>query len=190
MQYSSSTGGFYNSKYHAEIPSDAVEISDVLYKQLLDGQSEGKRIFNKPDGTPMLAIPPERGDLYTTEDGETWTINIDLAKAELMKEVQAEKKRIKDGGFIVNGTLFDSDDTANIAYLQFNSKLNANPEYEANWKASSGVWVTMNASLFAEVVSAIEAHYYACFAWQAAKEQEIANCNTAEDIEAFSASYS
>ncbi len=99
---------------------------------------------------------------------------------------QAEKKRIKDGGFLLDDVLFDSDDAANIAYLQLQVKLSVNPDYTIPWKASMGVWVTMDSTLFTSVMAAIEAHSSVCFAWQQAKEIEIAACTTAAELEAVS----
>lgn len=55
MLYSKQTGGFYASEVHGNsIPSDAVEISDVAYEELLEGQSNGLRIVGATDGNPML----------------------------------------------------------------------------------------------------------------------------------------
>jgi len=60
MHYSKSTGGFYNAGIHtpAQIPPDAVEISDAVYLALLDGQSAGKVIAADANGHPLLANPP------------------------------------------------------------------------------------------------------------------------------------
>lgn len=59
MFYSISTGGFYCRKLHGStIPADAVELTDKHYRELLDGQSAGKRIVADADGKPVLADPP------------------------------------------------------------------------------------------------------------------------------------
>lgn len=69
-------------------------------------------------------------------------------------------------------------------------KLHADPEFSTAWKASDGVWVTMNAELFSQVYAAGAAHIAACFAWQSAREAEVAAAQTVEDVQAVSASYS
>lgn len=50
--YSPSTNGFYLSAVHAEIPDDAKEISEDLYKTLLQS---GGQIESDADGMPMPA---------------------------------------------------------------------------------------------------------------------------------------
>lgn len=56
--YSASTGGFYSSSVHAEIPKDAVEISKEEHASLLEGQYQGKIIASGNDGRPALQDPP------------------------------------------------------------------------------------------------------------------------------------
>lgn len=59
MQYSQSTGGFYDPAIHGiNIPVDAVEITAEEHAALLDGQGAGQVIVPGPDGRPMLADPP------------------------------------------------------------------------------------------------------------------------------------
>jgi hypothetical protein len=57
--YSKSTGGFYDDAIHtpAQIPSDAVAISQVEYNALMEGQSLGNTIGADANGNPIL-IPP------------------------------------------------------------------------------------------------------------------------------------
>jgi hypothetical protein len=57
--YAKSTNGFYNSEVHGtNIPPDAVEISDILYRSLLDGQSTGASISSDNNGSPILTPKP------------------------------------------------------------------------------------------------------------------------------------
>jgi hypothetical protein len=58
--YAASTGGFYRSDIHDAIPADAVEITEDLHTELIEGQSYGK-IIAPPDvahDLPWLADPP------------------------------------------------------------------------------------------------------------------------------------
>lgn len=60
--YSKSTGWFYTSSVNgADIPDDAVEITDEEHAALLQGQAEGKRIVPDENGRPTLADPPPPG---------------------------------------------------------------------------------------------------------------------------------
>lgn len=59
MLYSKSTGGFYTKDIHgANIPSDAVEITEREHVELLDGQSAGRLIQPNLLGRPALADRP------------------------------------------------------------------------------------------------------------------------------------
>lgn len=58
MKYAQSTGGFYLEAIHGEnIPADAVEISDIRYVELLQGQEAGQQIVADGDGAPVLEWP-------------------------------------------------------------------------------------------------------------------------------------
>lgn len=58
MFYSKSTGGFYDSAIHTEMPADVVEISREYWLELLDGQSAGKMIVANDEGYPILVDRP------------------------------------------------------------------------------------------------------------------------------------
>lgn len=77
MYFSKSTGGFYDDAIHEpdQIPSDAVEISQADYDQLMSAQSSGKAIQSDPDGNPIaveVAIVHDwpsmaRAELYASD---------------------------------------------------------------------------------------------------------------------------
>lgn len=103
--------------------------------------------------------------------------------------IQAEKTRVKNNGFTVPvgeaQVLFDSDPSAQIAYLNFRMNTMADPAYvKEQWKASLGHYVRMDAALFGTVMAAEKAHTATCFAWQAARDAELAAAVTAEEISA------
>lgn len=114
---------------------------------------------------------------------------LEQARAAKLAAIQAEKNRARDGGFPVGGVLFDSDAGARLAYLELENKLSSDPTFTTSWKASDGVWVTMDAMLYAQVKAAGTAHISACFAWQAAREAEVAAAQTIAEVEAVSAVY-
>ncbi len=63
-KYSASTKGFYDDEIHGDaIPSDAVELTDEQYNELMAGQSAGKYIVADDRGFPRLVdeepISPE-----------------------------------------------------------------------------------------------------------------------------------
>ena len=112
-----------------------------------------------------------------TWDGETFSPpQVDIAALAQAKlaAINEDKNAALDGGFVHDGVLYDSDAKARLAYLELAVKLGQNPEYSTHWKASTGQWVTMDAALFAVIQPAYEAHIAGCFAWQAAREAEVA----------------
>lgn len=104
-----------------------------------------------------------------------------------MEAINQGKNVALDGGFIFNGTLFDSDAKARLAYLELALKLGQDQTYSTPWKASRGQWVTMDAALFAALQPAYEAHVQGCFAWQGTREQELAQAFAAQDRDAVEA---
>lgn len=67
MQYSKTTGGFYDRAIHAAIPDDAVDISREEHHALIAGQAAGQRIVPDADGRPRLADrPPPTSDQIQT----------------------------------------------------------------------------------------------------------------------------
>ena len=107
-------------------------------------------------------------------------------KTAKLHRINAAKNTHLDGGFLHNGVLFDSDSKARLAYLEFAHKLSTQATYSTPWKASTGQWVTMDATLFAALQPAYEAHISACFAWQAEREMEVAAAQTVAEVEAVS----
>ncbi|EIH4402674.1 tail fiber assembly protein [Escherichia coli] len=68
--FSASTLGFYDFTIHTDIPSDAVEITDDLWQELLEGQAEGKRITADEKGFPELTDLPPLTQQQLTEQAE------------------------------------------------------------------------------------------------------------------------
>lgn len=110
---------------------------------------------------------------------------LEQAKAAKLAAIHAEKNRIRDAGFLVDGVLFDSDLPARTSYAELAIALQQDPSLTLRWKASPGVWVTMDAALFAKVYATGRKHLEACFAWQEAQEQALAEAKTTEDAQAI-----
>lgn len=90
-----------------------------------------------------------------------------------VRDIQVGKCRARDGGFTVDGILFDSDQAARTSYLELGAKLKADSTYTTRWKASTGIWVDMTATLFSRVEEVGAAHVQAVFAWQEAQEGKV-----------------
>lgn len=101
-------------------------------------------------------------------------------RAGLLAAIGACKNALRDGGFLVDGTLWDSDAGARLAYAELAQRLAADPAFTTRWKASEGQWVTTDGALFARVYAAGAAHIAAAFAWQEAEEARLAATPDAE----------
>ena len=114
-------------------------------------------------------------------------VDIDALASAKLEAINDGKNAALDGGFMHDGTLYDSDAKARLAYLELAVKLNQLTTYSTPWKASTGQWVTMDAASFAALQPAYEAHIAGCFAWQAAREAEVAAAVAAGDVGALRA---
>jgi hypothetical protein len=65
VYYSASQAGFYDERIHAQIPDDALEISEADHVALILGQGGGKVIVADASGYPVLAD-------YTPSDAALW----------------------------------------------------------------------------------------------------------------------
>lgn len=166
----------------------------------LDGATVTNIIEAEADFAASIGAIPAVHSGTTAQIGGGWDGNVFTpppgpslpdAKAAKSAAVQTEKVRVRDGGFLVGGVLFDSDASANVAYLNYFTRVSMDPAYTvANWKASAGVWVTMTAALFAQVSAGFGANSEAAFNWQAARDAEIAAATTVEQVQAISEHYS
>ncbi|MGL1932174.1 MAG: DUF4376 domain-containing protein [Desulfotalea sp.] len=175
-------GMWVNDDTVKELPPGATSLSDTEWANrpgypykptdLLSLQEDGKKYPH------YLAKPDASGVLQP--DLAKCLIDQKTAKKE---DAQTEKNRIRDGGFDVGGKLFDSDNAAQTMYLSLDKQFKDHPTLEIkDYKASAGCWVTMNAALLADVASALALHYSVCFSWLRAKEKEIDDCTTEEEL--------
>jgi hypothetical protein len=104
----------------------------------------------------------------------------DLAAAKL-EAINSGKNSALDAGFWHDGVLFDSDYKARLAYLEAATQFQLDPDFSTQWKASTGQWVTMDAALFSALIPVYRTHVQTCFAWQGAREQEVAAALALED---------
>lgn len=57
--FSDTTNGFYRDDLHtpAQIPMGAVEVSEVEFTDLIDGQASGEKVIGSDEGFPVLLDP-------------------------------------------------------------------------------------------------------------------------------------
>jgi hypothetical protein len=101
--------------------------------------------------------------------------------------IAARKNEYRDGGFVLDGTLWDSDPAARLAYAELAQRLVVEPDVTVRWKASEGLWLDMDAGLFRRVYEAGARHIAAAFSWQESEESRLA-ATPDEDLAVFAVS--
>lgn len=130
-------------------------------------------------------------DGNTIEDYQTEPEKLAIYLKGVEDKLKREKTTSKDSGILVDGVKFDTDIEARIAYIEFMIKLMQNPSYTVtNWKASEGVWVTMDATLFGKLTTAWEGHLTSLFSFIKAKEIEIKSKTTKEQLDSIVVDFS
>lgn len=126
----------------------------------------------------------------TIEPFETPTEKLENAKKTKESAIRQEKIVAKSKGIVVDGILFDTDDAARLSYIEFMLKQMINPSYTVSeWKASEGVWVTMDAILFGKLMTAWEARLTSLFSFVKTKENELKSKNTVKAIQVIDTEY-
>lgn len=193
---------FYNADTHAEAdrylynprtsslePPRATGNNEGAF--LVDGQWVKKtdrtgQYYYAPDGTrvditaPGIDVPDgclredPPGQYYTTHDGAAWIFDTAAARADIKAAIHNEKKRVRDSGVTVDGILFDTDLMARVSYREFADQAALDPAYTVpDWRASRGVFVTMDAALHARVAEAGKQLFTHVFAWQRQQEAKV-----------------
>lgn len=118
----------------------------------------------------------------------------DLADKKLAA-IRAARKAVEDGGMLFEplGVVFDSDERARAKYSETGRVFGLMPDLEIEgWKASDGpdgqgIYVTMTKALLDALTLAGAQHDTACFAWERARQAEVAAAVEARDVEALEA---
>lgn len=113
--YSPSTRGFYDADFHADIPADAVEISDAVHSAMMAGQALGKVIVPGDGGVPTLADQPPSAITVTP-----WQIRKALNQIGLRTSVEAavagSTQEVKDGWEFASEFKSDNELIAQLCY--------------------------------------------------------------------------
>jgi hypothetical protein len=113
---------------------------------------------------------PGENYILTTEG--TWL----RTRESILNEIAIQKNELRDSGFLYAGKLWDSDQSARASYTLLTKVFADNPETVIqDWKASDGVWVTMDKPLFDKVFLALNEHLQLAFGWQRSREDDLKN---------------
>jgi len=107
---------------------------------------------------------------YDDTNDNRQRVNSETAFLDYLNQLKRDKL---SAGFEVDGVLFDSDNTAELRYLQLATKFSDDPDYSVQWKASNNVWVTMDKALFDQVMVAFETHISDVYTWLKSEQESI-----------------
>lgn len=81
LYFNKNNGGFYDDEIHEVIPDGSMAITDALYDELMEGQSAGKQIFVKQDGSPGLRPHKPSRDAVWDDENAAWVEQLDAILA-------------------------------------------------------------------------------------------------------------
>ena len=135
-------------------------------------------------GCPNTLVIDNTGEQLSVREKTENELVIDM-KPSISLKIQEKKNEMRDGGFDVDGTHFDSDMSARVAYTELAMQIQENPSFTTVWKASEGVWVTMNAELFSKVATNGQACIQNAFTWQSEMDTALSAAKTFADLNAI-----
>lgn len=145
MHYSPSNNGFYSPEIHTVIPSDATEVSDTLYTELLAGQARGMLISVGPDGQPVLCAPPE-------DNSVEHRANI----------IATRRYQAEISGITTNGMALPTDRDSQALVSGAALAAVVDPAYHCQWKTLDG-FIDLQAPQILEMAAAVRLHVQTCF---------------------------
>ena len=165
---------------------DLIKDNQIIKSNDFNSQTLPILHANKGKWVPRATINPDIDSAKQTktltktvnEDSTVWEYVVsDIPAATLLgralEALDVEKKTRLDAGFDVEGTWFDYDINARVAYRELASELIIDPTYTTPWKASPNAWVTMDAALFETVRLAGKVHIAGVFAWLASEQSKL-----------------
>lgn len=118
---------------------------------------------------------------------------LEEVKAAKLTRIRAARHAVEFGGMVYDGVMYDSDATARAKYGETRDVFALLPEFEIEgWKASDdpgaglGIYVTMTKALLDALTLAGAQRDGAAFAWEQARQMEVAAAQTVEEVEAVS----
>ena len=144
------------------------------------------RIVDCPD--PELPFNCNPGEYWIEDDGQDWTSmrviagvavpfapGVDERRAAVMASLKAERDRRVFGGFAWDGSVFDSDETAQARILGCYVSSQASPEsFPIAWRLADNSWRDLTPSDSQALFLALQQHLQSHFAAFAVHEAAIA----------------
>lgn len=169
MFFAASTYGLYNPAIHNNIPSDAVEISDEQYSELLVKQSAGQQITADEHGKPIAIIQPTPRRTTTS----------------LCDEVAAKRWQVETGGISIGSTPIATDRESRSQLTSVYSDLQNSLIADTPWKAADGSFTLVTLAEIEPAAQAVAAHVRACFAAEQAHTIAIEALHTQAELDSY-----
>ncbi|MDL2321307.1 DUF4376 domain-containing protein, partial [Desulfosarcina sp. OttesenSCG-928-B08] len=116
---------------------------------------------------------------------------LESVRAAAMEALRLRKWQAKDAGITVNGVAIDTDDRGQATLTGAATNVLLDPNFTAHWKtnatddAGQSVWITLDATMIVGLSKALTHYTEACFAVEAAKQAELAACESVDEIQAW-----
>lgn len=165
--YSQEKNGFYDDAIHGKaIPSDAVEISDDLYIDLIQS---GKSIATDETGYPIAIDLPAQ-----------------VRTADSMLAAVADKRwQIETSGIVVAGTPIKTDRESQAQLYNAYTSLKSELIQDTPWKSADGRFVPVTLAQIEPIAKAVAEHVRGCFAAERSHIDSINVLQTQDDLDAY-----
>lgn len=102
IYYSAARGGFFHAANHPDLPEDAVRVSRLRHRQLLEAQAQGRQIVANDKGRPVLAavVPPSLEQLRAQASA---AVNAEASRR--IKAVATIERQSNDNALIAQAAL-------------------------------------------------------------------------------------
>lgn len=94
--YDVSTKGFFLEGLHKDIPHTAIKLTDIQYKALIDGQTQGKQIIADKTGNLVLIDPQPSAAHELNLDTLTWEISPEKQTALFAQQKEGLLNKLAD----------------------------------------------------------------------------------------------
>lgn len=94
--YDIPTQGFFLEGLHKDIPRTAIKLTDIQYKALIDGQTQGKQIIADKTGNLVLIAPQPSAAHELNLDTLTWEISPEKQTALFAQQKEGLLNKLAD----------------------------------------------------------------------------------------------
>lgn len=132
-QYSAETNGFYLTGFHTEIPTDAVNVTEDKWRELMAGQAGGKIISSDVDGYPVLIDrPAPTHEQYVAAAEQEKQNRID----EALQSISVISLKLRAGRALTDAEQFRLDST--LDYIDAVTATDTDTAPDINWPTPPG----------------------------------------------------